>query len=374
MCSRRNVRGLVSSAKGLLWFSVCLLACRFPTVAVAQSSPPSSVQGNEVPATDASAHSGSASELKSNPQSSGYINGTVLDRAGAVAVGARLRLTRDDQSPAQEVLSGSNGQFSFANLPPGPFEITVISEGFQNKSVTGVLAPGEVYIVPEIRLSIATVVTEVRVSMTQIEVAQEQLRDQEKQRVLGFIPNFYVSYVPDAAPLSTKQKFQLAWKSTIDPFTIVGAAALAGIEQGTDDFSGYGQGMEGYAKRFGAAYADVVSGTFIGSAILPSVLKQDPRYFYKGTGSAGSRILYAMGGTVICKGDNKRWQPNYSWVLGSFATGGLSYLYYPANERDVVGLVVQNSLIRIGEGAFENVLQEFVIRKFTPHLQRHPTN
>ncbi len=374
MCPYRNVRAWVPGYTELLWLTLLVVACRFPTVAAAQSPQPLPAQGDASPPVDARAHSASSVEQPAERQSLGYVSGTVLDKSGSVAVGARLQLAREDQSPVQEVLSGSNGQFTFSNLAPGPFRLTVTSEGFQPQSVSGVLAPGEVYIVPEIRLSVATVVTEVRVSLTQVEVAREQVQEQEKQRVLGFIPNFYVSYEPDPAPLSTKQKFQLAWKSTIDPFTFVGAAALAGIEQGTDDFSGYGQGMEGYAKRFGAAYADVVSGTFIGSAILPSVLKQDPRYFYKGTGTTRSRILYAMGSTVMCKGDNKRWQPNYSWVLGSFATGGLSYLYYPSTDRDAMALVLQNTLIRIGEGAFENVLQEFVVRRFTPHLQKHPTN
>jgi hypothetical protein len=228
--------------------------------------------------------------------------------------------------------------------------------------------------VPAIRLSVATVVTEVRVvvGLTPTEVAHDQVKQQEKQRVLGFIPNFFVSYVPDAVPLAPKQKFELSWKSTIDPFTFVGVAALAGLQQGTDDFAGYGQGVQGYAKRFGAAYADVISGTFIGSAILPSLLKQDPRYFYKGTGNARSRLGYALANTVICKGDNKRWQPNYSGILGSFATGGISYLYYPANDRSAAELVLQNSLIRIGETALANVLQEFVVKKLTPRLRTHP--
>src|SRR5205807_4469021 len=109
-----------------------------------------------------------------------------------------------------------------------------------------------------------------------LELAQDQVEEQEKQRVFGFIPNFYVSYVPDAAPLAPGQKFQLAWKSTIDPFTFVGVSTLAGVQQATNAFNGYGQGAQGYAKRFSAAYANVVAGTFIGSAILPSLLKQDP--------------------------------------------------------------------------------------------------
>jgi hypothetical protein len=101
-------------------------------------------------------------------------------------------------------------------------------------------------------------------------------------------------------------------------------------------------------------------------------LKQDPRYFYKGTGTPRSRFLYAVANTVICKGDNKHWQPNYSGLGGSFATGAISYLYYPADDRDAMNLVLQNSLIRIGETALANVLQEFVVRKFTPRLQKHP--
>ena len=107
-------------------------------------------------------------------------------------------------------------------------------------------------------------------------------------------------------------------------------AALAGIEQAQNHFSGYGQGAEGYGKRFGAGYADTVAGTFIGGAILPSLLKQDPRYFYKGTGSKPSRFRMRIANALICKGDNGRWQTNYSNILGSLAAGGISNLYYPS--------------------------------------------
>lgn len=112
-------------------------------------------------------------------------------------------------------------------------------------------------------------------------------------------------------------------------------------------------------------------GTFLGSAVFPTILKQDPRYFYRGTGSTRSRILYSLGNAVISKGDNKRWQPNYSGILGSFATGGISYLYYPPNDRSAE-LVVQNSLIRIAESAVAGVFQEFVFRKLTPRLKSQP--
>ena len=370
MSLQRNVRRLVLGAGRLIWLSLFVLPFGFPPPVLAQSPQPQIVQ-REVTDTFDSRETG-VSAGEPDRQLSGYISGTVLDKSGAVALGAQVRLTRDDQSPTQEVLSGDNGQFAFANLPPGPFLLTIAAEGFETQRASGALLPGQAYLAPAIRLAVATAVTEVRVAVTQFEVAQDQIKEQEKQRVLGFIPNFYVSYVADAAPLAPKQKFELAWRSTIEPFTFVGVAALAGVQQATGDFEGYGQGVEGYTKRFGAAYANVVAGTFIGSAILPSLLKQDPRYFYKGAGSIRSRFLYALASPVVCKGDNKRWQPNYSGVLGSFATGGISYLYYPAGDRNATQLVFQNTLIRIGESALSNVLQEFIVRKFTPRLQRHP--
>jgi hypothetical protein len=98
---------------------------------------------------------------------------------------------------------------------------------------------------------------------------------------------------------------------------------------------------------------------------MPSVLKQDPRYFYKGTGSKRSRILYALANSVICKGDNGHWQPNYSNVIGSFAGAGLQALYIPANDRRGSGFVVSSALIRLGETSLAGVLQEFVFSKLT---------
>jgi hypothetical protein len=221
-------------------------------------------------------------------------------------------------------------------------------------------------------LALATSVTEVQVVLPRAEVAEEQIKDQEKQRVFGFIPNFYVSYVPNAVRLTSKQKFELAWKSTVDPVTFGLTAAIAGVQQAANEFSGYGQGAQGYGKRYGASYADLVTGTFIGGAILPSLLKQDPRYFYKGSGSVRSRILYAIANSVICKGDDGHWQANYSGILGSLASGGISNLYYPTQDRNGAGLTFENAIIGIGENAATNLLQEFVIPKLTPRLSHQP--
>jgi hypothetical protein len=278
-----------------------------------------------------------------------------------------VALTFDLGSPAQELLTSDDGQFSFANVAPGPFFLTITSPGFADQKFSATVHAGENFVTPQIPLSIASVVTEIRVSPSTVEVAQEQIKQQEKQRALGLIPNFYVSYVHAAAPLTARQKYELAWKTIIDPvnFGIIGV--VAGIQQQQGNFSGYGPGAQGYAKRYGAAFATDATDTVIGSAVLPALLKQDPRYFYKGTGSKRSRLLYAIANSVICKGDNGRWQPNYSAVLGGLASGGISNLYYPAKDRNGVGLTFENALLGTAATAATNVLQEFLIRKLTPN-------
>ena len=303
----------------------------------------------------------------SDPPVPGSIHGTVVDPNGTAVAGARVKLTRQDQSLSQETQAGDDGQYSFANVAPGPFQLSITAEGFAAQISSGILHSGENMVVPQITLALATEVTEVRVELSPIELAQEQIRDEEKQRVLGFIPNFYVTYVTNAAPLNTRQKFELAWKSTLDPVTFAITGAVAGIQQANNQFSGYGQGAQGYAKRYGASYADVVTSTFIGGAILPSLFKQDPRYFYKGTGSKRSRALYAIANSVICKGDNGHWQACYSALIGGLASGGISNLYYPASDRGA-GLTFENAAIGIGATAAANLLQEFVIRKLTSHV------
>ena len=298
-----------------------------------------------------------------NPPASGSIAGTVVDQTGASISGARVKFTPDATSEPQEVLSDENGQFFLANLPAGPFHLLISSAGLSPQTSSGTLAAGENLVLPQILLAVSSAAIEIRVSP--VEEAERELKEQEKQRVLGFVPNFYVTYVRDAAPLTSGQKFRLAWKSTIDPITFGITAATAGIEQAQGTFSGYGQGAQGYAKRFGSAYADTAVGTFLGSAVLPSLFKQDPRYFYRGTGSRRGRVLYALANVFICKGDNGRSQPNYSLILGTFAAGGISNLYYPASDRGA-RLTFENAGIGLAATAGVNVLQEFVIRKLTP--------
>ncbi|HEY6412678.1 MAG TPA: hypothetical protein VIX42_03260 [Edaphobacter sp.] len=212
-----------------------------------------------------------------------------------------------------------------------------------------------------------------QVTASQQDVAQAQIQVEEKQRIFGAIPNFYVSYVPNPVPLTSKQKFELAWKTLIDPITFTATGFIAGIEQAQDDFGGYGQGSQGYAKRYAAAYGNAIVGTAIGNAILPSILKQDPRYFYKGTGTTRSRALYAIANSVICKGDNGHWQPNYSAIAGGAAAGGISNFYYPSADRSGTTLTLENTALGIAGSAIQNLFQEFLVRKLTPHLPDYKT-
>lgn len=350
------------------WLSLGILASGLPTAAQSQQPP-------VTPGTDNSRPDARSTGALPDSVLPGTISGRVVDQTGTTVTGARVKLTREDPSTSQEVQSDEDGKFSFANVAPGPFQITIASEGFAIQGSSGTLHSGETYTVPQIALALATAVSEVRVVASRKELAEDQIKVQEKQRVLGVVPNFYVSYDQHAVPLSPKQKFELAWKTTLDPVSFGVTGVIAGVQQAQNDFSGYGQGAQGYAKRYGASYADFVSSTFIGGAMLPSLLKQDPRYFYKGSGSKRSRILYAIANSVICKGDNGHWEANYSSIIGSLAAGGISNLYYPAQNRDGLELTFENALIGIGESAGVNLLQEFVVRRFTKNVpSREPSS
>jgi hypothetical protein len=302
------------------------------------------------------------------PPVASSISGTVLDVNGGMVLGAQVTLVALDSLVSRTAMSDDQGHFSFPELAPGKFKVTVVATGLEPYASSEiVLYPGEKLILPEVRLSPAATTTNVQVSVTQVEIATEQVKVQEQQRVLGVFPNFYSSYIWDAAPMTAGQKYQLAVHSLVDPFSFVGTGIFAAAEQWQNTFPGYGQGAQGYAKRYGAAYADEGLSRMIGSAILPSLLHQDPRYFYRGTGSKKSRALYAISQAIICRGDNGKMQPNYSYVLGSFAAGGISNLYHPAGDRGV-GLTIGNGFLNVGAHAIDDLAREFVFRKLTPKV------
>jgi len=166
-------------------------------------------------------------------------------------------------------------------------------------------------------------------------------------------------------PLTGGQKWKLALHSAIDPFYIGWAIVIGGgYGELVGNDNGYGWDTKGYLKRVGANYADNVNGALVGNALLPQLLHQDPRYFRKGTGPIFKRFLYSAESTVVCKGDNGKWQPNVSNVLGNYISGAISNSYYPANERGVA-LTLENGTSVTLFGAIGGQFLEF-----GPDIQR----
>lgn len=296
----------------------------------------------------------------------GFIVGTVVDVNGDPVPGAHVVL----EPPSGDTLSAtsdSNGSFHFGNLQPGAYQVSITAQGFAPWTSPGLtLHPGQYMIVTGSRLQIEQARTQVDVVSTAAsrdEIAAQEVKIQEQQRILGFIPNFYVAYDGNAAPLTAKAKFKLASRVLYDPVTIAGVAFFSGINQAADN-PNYGQGAKGYAQRFGAAYADGFTDIMVGGALLPSLLHQDPRYFYQGTGTTKSRLRHALLSPFICKGDNGRWEPNYSTMGGDLASAALANTYYPDSNRGP-GLFLGNFFINTGQRALANVAQEFILRKIT---------
>ena len=290
------------------------------------------------------------------------LSGTVTDVNGAEVAGALVTLSSGDAGPERALRSDGNGFFSFIDIEPGTYKLTVISAGFSPWISAGImLHEGESYDVPHIVLRIAVATTNVDVVLSRHDIAQEQVKAQEKQRVLGIFPNFFVSYVWNAVPLTAGQKFGLAFRDAIDPEAFVGAAFGAGLTMALKDYPGYGNGAQGFFVRTAALYGDGFNAAIISEGIMPALLHQDPRYFYKGTGSKRSRALYAISAVVICRGDNGRSQPNYSFVLGNLAAAGISNAYYPPADRGAV-LTIENTLIGFAASAVGDVFQEFFLK------------
>jgi carboxypeptidase family protein len=297
----------------------------------------------------------------------GSIVGTVTDVNGDTIPDATVVLEGADANDRRSVVANDNGYFEFHDVKPGiPYQVKISAEGFSEwSSPPVILEPSQSRIVADIRLQVQLAQTTVYVTQTSEEVATEQVKVEEKQRVLGIIPNFYVVYDPDPVPLTTKLKFRLALRVATDPITALGVAFLSGTQQ-AGDTPNYGQGAEGFGKRFGANAADGFTDIMIGGAILPSILHQDPRYFYQGTGTKKSRIQHAVFHPFVCKGDKGNWQPNYSTLGGDLASSAISNAYYPQSNRGA-GLVFTNFAISTAERVATSLAQEFVLRPLQSH-------
>jgi Carboxypeptidase regulatory-like domain len=299
----------------------------------------------------------------------GSIRGTVTDAQDAVIPGATVTVDGPAPSDQRTLTTDGTGAFEINDLKPAvSYKITVSANGFAGwTSPAIVLQPGQALEMTDIKLKISVVETTVA-ALTVEQLATQQVHAAEKQRVFGIIPNFYVAYDKDTVPLTKKLKYELALRAATDPISIAGDLFLAGVNQAADT-PHYQQGAKGYGQRFGAAYAGSFSNILLGGAVLPSLLHQDPRYFYQGTGTGKSRARHALLSPFICKGDNGRWQFNYSGISGSLIAASLANTYYPPSNRGP-GLVFSNVFINIGGELADDFVQEFVLRKYTSNAPK----
>jgi hypothetical protein len=298
-----------------------------------------------------------------SPQT-GTIIGTVEDVNGGVVPGATAVLQGSSPGDERRLVTQNNGSFQFDNVQPARlYHVVVSAQDFADwTSNDVVLTPGQFFILAGIALRVSTVRVTVNALLPE-QVATAQVKAEETQRVFGVIPNFYVVYDHNAVPLTLKLKFLLAMKSLVDPVTIAGFSFNAAIYQ-MAGYPGYREGTKGYAERLGASFAGGYTNVMIGDALLPSLLHQDPRYFYQGTGTTKSRLLHALSSPIVTRGDDGRREINFSNIGGDLASGAIANAYYPAQDRGV-GRVFSSALIGAGGRVALSVAQEFVLHKHT---------
>lgn len=310
------------------------------------------------------------SQLVAGQSSSGSIQGTVTDPSGAAVAGAVVTLILASSTVQRTTLTDNAGAFRFSGQVPERWNLTITASGFKTWTTSNLTAAAADNSPPiSAVLEVAPASEQVTVGLPRDELAAQQLKVEEKQRLIGLFPNYFVTYEPNPAPLTAAQKFQLGWKTFFDPVPMLSSALSAGIQQARNSYWEYGQGVEGYAKRWGANYADRIDDILIGHVVTQSVFHQDPRYFYKGTGKFGSRLLYGIATAFVCKGDDGHWQPAYSDVLGGAAAYELSTLYRPGTSRPWRRLGDTVAWGFAGR-AVSNLFEEFLLRSITTHVPK----
>jgi hypothetical protein len=293
----------------------------------------------------------------------GRITGTIMDVNNMPIPGAFVALHARDSDDVRSATTNENGFYQFLTVEPGhPYQVSIHAAGFAEWDSPDVtLDAGQSKILDAINLRIEEVQTSITVTPANShEIATEQVKAEEKQRGFGIIPNFYAVYDPDPAPMDAGLKFRLALRVARDPFTFTGVAMLAGAGQATDN-PAFVQGAKGYGERFGVNYANSLTDIMLDGAILPSLLHQDPRYYYKGAGTSKGRVAHVLSSLFVTKGDNGRLQPNYSGIGGDLTSAAISNLYYPRANRGA-GLVFKGFATTTAIHLAVRMLDEFVFR------------
>lgn len=185
-------------------------------------------------------------------------------------------------------------------------------------------------------------------------------------RLFYALPNFLtLENSANVPPLTVGGKFKVVTRSAFDPVQFVWYGFLAGLSQAENSEPGYGQGAEGYGKRYGAAFADGTIENFMVGAIYPSVLRQDPRFFQSGKGSFMHRTGYAVSRVFLTHGDNGKTQFNFSEILGSASSAAIStYSYHPSGDRTLGN----TASVWGSEMGYDTIT--FVIKEFWPDIRR----
>jgi hypothetical protein len=195
---------------------------------------------------------------------------------------------------------------------------------------------------------------------------QGQTSGTSNDRLFFTLPNFLtLENANQVPPLTARQKFKVVARSSFDYVQYPWYGFLAGISQAENSEPGYGQGAAGYGKRFGAATADGTIENFLTSAVFPSLLRQDPRFFQSGHGGFWHRTGYAMSRVIITRGDSGHSQANFSEIIGSALAAGIStYSYHPRADRNV-----RNSVSVWGSQVGYDTVT-YVVKEFWPDIRR----
>jgi hypothetical protein len=292
------------------------------------------------------------------------LSGYTTDPDGADIPGATISIDGPTAQEHYATTSDAAGFFEIIGVRSGvAYRVSATATGFSAATEEHItLTEGQVL---EIQPLVLTPRADIQVTaVTAEEAALAEVKQEESQRVLGIVPNFFVVYGNGPyVPLPAKLKFRLALKAATDPVTFGSVAFLSGLDQAAFTPS-YVEGAKGYFQRFGANYADTASDVLLGGAILPSIFHQDPRYFVQGTGTKKSRAWHAIEAPFIAKGDNGHLQFNISSIGGDVISGALSNVYYPPADRGVGLMLNSAGVTTIGRIA-NALFQEFLFGKFT---------
>jgi len=298
------------------------------------------------------------------------IQGKVTDSSGTPILGAVVAI--EGGGDARMTVTDMEGAFQISLLTPGNYNVKISASGLSDWTAENVAAPAVPGAKPLLAvMQVASTVTTVTVGLSPEELADEQVKRETQQRVMGIIPNYFVAYDNDAAPLSPKQKLDLSFETLIAPATFAAVGITAGIQQSKNSYHQFGQGSEAYGERFGAAYGTAATNLLVTSVLADSVLHQDPRYFYSGRGTKKERAWYAIKSAFRAKGDNGKWQPPYAGVLGAVGAAELSDLYYPGSRTQYT-LLGRSLMFHFAGLIGLNLGEELFFKKFTSHASAEP--